>query len=323
MTDDVWDYMFARNMRLAIADAGDGIEDAGFEETVANRGILKLYELRKWCEDVIGNAHSVNSVEKHVGEKRFWDQLFENQMNTLTRQRRIMLGKHYLTSPRDHIFLSHYSTRYQFKSALKSSFYELISARDTYREAMKGAGVGMHRDLFPEARPSNSVLTSIQTYIIRTTSEFTSAEHVQAKKLAKGKDVVFDPRKPWKATIFFARTFPAWQEEYIKWTWEVIEQLGRLDIKTISAMIEKNDLNKAMPFIHDLKKRLDAGESKAELTRTSLPFQELVDIDIVAVDENNDFIPRGNGVPRLALLAAVPGRPSFISLTSEGEARLS
>lgn len=38
-------------------------------------------------------------------------------------------------------------TRTNFKLALKSGFYDLVSARDFYREACTAAGVGMDRDL--------------------------------------------------------------------------------------------------------------------------------------------------------------------------------
>lgn len=36
--------------RLTLADAGDGIEDANFEEDTANAGILRLHTLMHWCE---------------------------------------------------------------------------------------------------------------------------------------------------------------------------------------------------------------------------------------------------------------------------------
>jgi len=39
--------------RVAIADAGDAIEDANFEETVANKTILKLHELKRWLEEMV------------------------------------------------------------------------------------------------------------------------------------------------------------------------------------------------------------------------------------------------------------------------------
>lgn len=89
--------------RIALADAGDGVEDANFEETVANATILKLYELRKWIEEAITGARvlkdnedfkSVREAEKikntdfvqRVGQKSFWDRLFENELNQLVQE---------------------------------------------------------------------------------------------------------------------------------------------------------------------------------------------------------------------------------------------
>ena len=37
--------------------------------------------------------------------------------------------------------------RTNYKFALRSAFYDFISARDFYREAVTAAGVGMHADL--------------------------------------------------------------------------------------------------------------------------------------------------------------------------------
>jgi leucyl-tRNA synthetase len=36
--------------RLSLADAGDGIEDANFEEKTANANILRVHTLISWCE---------------------------------------------------------------------------------------------------------------------------------------------------------------------------------------------------------------------------------------------------------------------------------
>lgn len=43
------------------------------------------------------------------------------------------------------IYLQYFSTN--FKLALKSALYDLVNARDVYREATLGAGLGMHRDV--------------------------------------------------------------------------------------------------------------------------------------------------------------------------------
>lgn len=131
--------------RIALADAGDGIEDANFEELVANASILKLFELRKWIEEQVFEAHILKGsqtytevrqsektknpdVIKRNGEKVFWDKIFENELDILTAET-----------------IQHYQgTLYKF--ALKSGFYDLTAARDQYRTATSAAGIGMNHD---------------------------------------------------------------------------------------------------------------------------------------------------------------------------------
>ena len=67
--------------RIALADAGDGGEDANFEETVANQIILRLTTLKEWCEEQVKDQ-KLRNEEAH----NFWDQLFENEMNTLVHE---------------------------------------------------------------------------------------------------------------------------------------------------------------------------------------------------------------------------------------------
>lgn len=68
--------------RIALADAGDGGEDANFEETVANSSILRLYTLKEWCEDMVKNRHKLRSGPK----SGFWDRLFEDEINGLVHE---------------------------------------------------------------------------------------------------------------------------------------------------------------------------------------------------------------------------------------------
>ena len=79
------------------------MEDANFEEKVADTSVLRLFELRSWCEDMIANAVKVANAEEYLkqkegqrlrnpdvvqrtGEKLFWDELFEDELNNLARQ---------------------------------------------------------------------------------------------------------------------------------------------------------------------------------------------------------------------------------------------
>jgi len=69
--------------RIAMADAGDGVEDANFEETVANSSILRLWTLKDWIEEVTKDE----SLRTGASDG-FWDKLFENEMNALVEEAR-------------------------------------------------------------------------------------------------------------------------------------------------------------------------------------------------------------------------------------------
>jgi len=82
--------------RLCLADAGDGIEDANFDEKNANAMILRVHTLIEWCkvrgvstavgfddaddvlQEVIGSAANLRD-----GEKNFHDCVFEEEINNL------------------------------------------------------------------------------------------------------------------------------------------------------------------------------------------------------------------------------------------------
>lgn len=69
--------------RIALADAGDGIEDANFDETVANSNILRLFTLREWIEET-----AKDKGLRTGPADSFFDKLFINEMTTLTREAR-------------------------------------------------------------------------------------------------------------------------------------------------------------------------------------------------------------------------------------------
>jgi len=296
--------------RIALADAGDEITDANFEETVANSNILKLFELRKWCEELMNEAvHVPNAsaymekrtnervknpdvIQRQSGSERLlFDNMFDNEMNVLI-----------------HEAYTHYSNT-AYKLALKSGFYDFTSARDFYREATKAAGIGMHQDLvkkfvelqallltpiaphwaeyiwlevlknketvqkaqWPKVPEPNSALTAAREFVRTTQTNITSAEGNAIKKLSKGKAATFDPKKEKKITIFAAQEWPAWQKKYI----DMLHDAATIDIKAISKSIDKSESKKAMPFINGIKRRLDNGEPKDVVLNRELAFDEL------------------------------------------------
>ncbi|KAF2655944.1 leucyl-tRNA synthetase-like protein [Lophiostoma macrostomum CBS 122681] len=297
--------------RIAMADAGDGIEDANFDESVANSNILKLFELRKWCEEMVRNAvivadgdgfkHSrdndriknVDSIQRKSGSPRvLWDDMFDNELNSLITETK------------------KYYEQTTFKSALKAGYFDFTAARDFYREVTKAAGLGMHEDLvkryielqallitpvaphwadyiwqevlgkketvqnalWPEVPEADAPLTAAREYVRTTASNITSAEGAQVKRLAKGKTTLFDPKKDKKITIFVAQEWPTWQKKY---TDLLRTSYPNIDIKSLSKSIDKSESKKAMPFINALKRRLDAGESADVVLNRQLAFNEL------------------------------------------------
>ncbi len=72
--------------RIALADAGDGVEDANFEESVANQIILRMFTLKEWCEEMVKDDKLRTGPADEL-----WDQLFENELHALVHEAR----KHY------------------------------------------------------------------------------------------------------------------------------------------------------------------------------------------------------------------------------------
>jgi leucyl-tRNA synthetase len=69
--------------RIALADAGDGIEDANFEEKGANGAIMRMYTLKEWIEDVVQDTKLRTGPADAV-----WDKLFDDEMNALVHEAR-------------------------------------------------------------------------------------------------------------------------------------------------------------------------------------------------------------------------------------------
>ncbi|KAL4791213.1 hypothetical protein BDV19DRAFT_314022 [Aspergillus venezuelensis] len=345
---DSVDKFGADATRIAFADAGDGIEDANFEETVANSNILRLFTLKEWIEEVVKDDSLRTGPADH-----FWDKVFENELNTLVREGK----KNYQDT--------------NFKLALKSSLYDLVSARDAYREAATSAGIGMHRDmvlryvelqalmmspiaphwseyiwleilnkpetihraLFPDVPTPSPELSAATSYVRTTSSSILSAEASFVKKIAKGKAQSFDPRKPKKITIFAAKKFPSWQEKYIDLVREAFDAVSlSINDKELNAKVGKlGEMKKAMPFVQGLKKRLIGTKEKPEnVFERKLPFDEFAvlkemtvnlkkttgakEIEVVAVEEGGkEGEVVGTGEKREGLQAenAVPGQPTF------------
>ncbi|KAK9778952.1 putative leucine--tRNA ligase [Seiridium cardinale] len=280
--------------RIALADAGDGVSDANLAEDVADTNILRLFNLKEWCEDVVKNQDQLRTGELNS----FQDALFNNELNSLV----IEAQTHFENT--------------DYKLALKAGLYDFTNARDFYREACNAAGIQLHKDLalryielqvlllttvaphwseyiwlevlkkpetvqnalFPKVPATDPGLSAAREYVRGTASNINSAEQAQQKKKAKGKEMAFDPKKPKKLSIFVTDRFPAWQEKYIdllKEEWDPSSKTFK-DEKGLSGRIGKmGEMKKAMPFVQALKRRLQVGEPAEKVLERKLAFDEL------------------------------------------------
>ncbi|KAL2886919.1 Leucine--tRNA ligase, cytoplasmic [Ceratocystis lukuohia] len=336
--------------RIALADAGDGIGDANFEEDVADNNILRLYNCREWCEEIVKTKQENKDAFRSGKLNDFQDKLFNNDINAIGRE------------------ILHFYDQTNYKLALKC-IYEFFNARDFYREACTAAGIPLHLDLverwirnlallmnplaphfaeflwieilkesgsiqtqrFPDLSEADASLTAAREYIKNISSAVNSAESAQLKKKAKGKEVSFDPSKPKKLTIFINTKFPEWQQKYVDLLSEMWDPATRsLDEKALMGRVSKmGEMKKAMPFTQTIKKRLQAGEDalnrtllfdEADILVKTIPSLKrsagLKEVDIVRVLEGGkkgERVTDGAEVDIGVPSAenAVPGNPSY------------
>jgi leucyl-tRNA synthetase len=269
--------------RIALADAGDTLEDANFEEANANAAILRLTTLKEWADDAVKNVDAYRT-----GEFDFFDIAFENELNQLIEE---TYANYELTN---------------YKTALKTGLFDYQTARDYYREA----STSMHKDLvlryietqallltpvaphfaeyiwrevlgnmttvqnaaFPRAyKPVDLSISEALEYIRYLSRSIRETEGALLKK-KKGKGPEVDQSKPVKLSIFISENFPEWQNNYIELVRELFESQSLNDNTVIKEKVGK-DMKRAMPFISNLKQRLTK-ESPDVVFNRELNFNE-------------------------------------------------
>lgn len=274
--------------RIAMADAGDSVEDANFDEANANAAILRLTTLKDWCEDELKKQDELRTGEYDS----FFDEAFENEMNELIEK-------------------SYYQyTLSNYKQALKFGLFDFQIARDFYRESVNSASIGMHKDLvlkyieyqalllapiaphfaeylykevlakegsvqtaqFPKpSKPVSKSVSESLEYVRHVARAIREAEGSGLRK-KKGK-ADLETGDSVKLTILVSNTFPDWQENYIEFVRELFEAQKLSDNNLIKEKVGK-DMKRAMPFINQLKIRLNTEDPKIVFNR-KLNFNEV------------------------------------------------
>ncbi|KAF8130297.1 hypothetical protein EV363DRAFT_1335768 [Boletus edulis] len=314
-------------MRLTLADAGDGVEDANFDEKTANANILRLHTLLGWCDDMLKAEFKLRT-----GPKNYHDRVFEEEI--------IDHSQHHQTPLR---------------------LFQNI--RDWYREVT--ADVGMHTDLvkywvrastllmapiaphsaehiwltflhepqsiqlarWPDpGRTADRTLIEAGAYMRSTLKMIRDAETTLLKKLQKGKKgkpdgPSFDPKSPKSVRVYVATRFP----EAVKEAYS--EAQDKVDDVRVRAILTENGLIKdkrTMPFVQAFKKRMQDFGAKAAFNR-SLSFSEsqvlteflpylkrslnLVDAEVFLVDEA--LLRDEPGFTQTIIETSEPGSPAF------------
>jgi leucyl-tRNA synthetase len=99
--------------RFALADAGDGLEDANFEENIANACILRLTTEEAWLDSIKQDPSLTGDAES-----TFFEDVFENQINCC------------IVDTKTHM------DNMEFHKALVSGVLQLYSIRDEYRASV-------------------------------------------------------------------------------------------------------------------------------------------------------------------------------------------
>mmetsp|Transcript_128627 Transcript_128627/g.274463 ORF Transcript_128627/g.274463 Transcript_128627/m.274463 type:complete len:1285 (-) Transcript_128627:164-4018(-) len=118
--EDIINKYSADTVRLAMANSGDTLEPANFDETVANKTLLAF---PVFLESMKALTSGADPLEQGPENKRFVDRWFANELNRLVVESK-----------------THYEGMY-YREALRTAYFEFTAAFDQYRDICKAGKI--------------------------------------------------------------------------------------------------------------------------------------------------------------------------------------
>ncbi|XP_034181031.2 leucyl-tRNA synthetase [Osmia lignaria lignaria] len=289
----------ADGMRLCLADSGDSIEDANFVESMADAGILRLYNFIEWVKEVLASKNTF----RHGEPCTFNDKVFESEINLKIRE----TGENY--------------SKMLYKEALKTGFFELQAAKDKYIQLstldkvnwtliMKfielqvillspicphvseyiwnliGKEGSILNARWPQVGEIDEILIKSSQYLMNTAHSFRILlKNYMTPKKPKGKTESSVIDKPTQGTIWVAKTYPLWQNTILTTLKNlylengnklpenkiIVTELGKLPVL-------KTHMKRVMPFVQVVREKMEQiGLSALDLTLDFDEFKVLQD----------------------------------------------
>jgi len=281
MMDECVEMYSCDATRFACADAGDSLEDANFSRETADNAIMSLFTELEWVKEVT----KIEEELRGDGEEMvFMDKVFDNSMNRLAKETDKAFGE------------------MRFRDGLKTGWYELVGARNSYRDWCKVSGVKPRLGLF---KKFISVLAVIMTPITPHWSEeiwsisggngfvvkapwpvlpdedklMTKQSTCLFKSLRQFRlTVQKSKKKVTKATIMVVDKYPDWKVDALVWMQENIvliddskQFMGELK-KWTGKLSDKKIVKNVMQFVSFVRKEyMDIGAVAMDQT---VPFDQ-------------------------------------------------